>query len=174
MKKKYIFLLVVTLLLTGCSSSGNTFNSNLTTFNRQLVNIDISEINVDSVTVSKSNDSYIFVANIFLDNETVFETVLTDQTLLSVFTEYKVVLSFGESYIDTFIESNIWKELSLKSYLVNYSITYIVNQIELSDIEIYELDKVIDLEQSNIDIKLSFYGIADELFYTYNTSAGNS
>ena len=169
MKKYLIVIVALLMLLTGCASDSSNFNANLAAFNKENINIDQSDINIGSITISKSNDCYIIIVNIFLENDEIFESVLINNTLTSVYEDYKVVLGLGTGHPDVFNDASIWKSLTIQKYIVNHTITYVINEIDIPSNKIIEFDRVINSEQSFSSIELSFYGINNELFYFLET-----
>ena len=168
MKKSLILLVALTILLTGCSSD-RKFNANLAAFHKENINIDQEDLTIGPITLTKNNDCYIVIVNILLESDEIFESVLINQTLTSIFEDYKVVFSFGANNVEMFDESSIWKNLSLRKYIVNHTLTYVINENDISVDKRHEFDKVVSGEKTFSNFVLSFYGVKEELFYSLDT-----
>ena len=168
MKKSLILLVALTILLTGCSSDDG-FNANLAAYQKVNVNIDESDLDIGPITISKNNDCYIIIINILLESDEIFDSVLINQTLISIYEDYKVVISFGTGNVEVFDDSSIWKSFTLQKYIVNHTLTYVINENDVPVDKRIEFDRVISAQQNFSNIELSFYGIKEELFYSLDT-----
>lgn len=170
--KKYLILLVIFMwFLTGCTNSINNVNNNLTTFKREIVNVDDTALSVGTLYVSKNDDNYIFIVTVSVENDKVFDSILINKTITTTLKDYKVSLCFDEIHHNEFDDTYIYNEITLINYNVNYSLTFIVNENDIPVSSVNELEKVLNRTLAFTYLRISFYGIDDELFYVVNTYA---